>query len=164
MSESGASSSTPPRRALAVEYLDFLAGTLWLWNETATGDGRPPMDVYLSPIVPAVAPRHGDYAKIRCFAYTAVANILDYSACTLPVKFVDPAIYVVDDPSLTKDDRGEAIPAPTCERDGSIRRKYDPKRYKGLPVALQVVGRRMDEARVVGVVKVIVDLLRKSEE
>ena len=146
---------------LAVECLDFRAQMLREWNATATKD-KPPMDVYLSPIVPAVAPRHGDYAKVRYFAYTAVANILDYTACTLPVRFVDPDVDVADDASLTKDGKGETIPPPTCERDRSIRQRYEAQRYEGLPVTLQVVGRRMEEEKVIGVVGVISELLRRK--
>lgn len=164
MLENGCQKPEPPLHLLeswdlAVECLDFRAEILRQWNATAT-DGKPPMDVFLSPIVPAVAPRHGDYSSVRYFAYTAVTNLLDYTSCTFPVRFVDPAIDFADDPSLTKDASGEAIPAPTCQRDELIRRKYDPETYKGLPITLQVVGRRLEEEKVIGVVKMVSELLR----
>jgi amidase len=144
---------------LSMECLAFRAAVLAQWNATAT-DTLPPMDAYISPVNPAVAPRHGDYAKVRYFAYTAAVNLLDYTACTIPVGFVDPALDRADDMAKMEDANGNAVPPPTCEKDETIRRKYDPEVYKGLPVALQVVGRRFEEEKVVGIVKMVVGLLK----
>ena len=64
-------------RDLAMEVIDFKAAVLQKWNEAG-------IDAYISPVNPAVAPRHGDYSKVRYFAYTAMANVLNYPAYTLP--------------------------------------------------------------------------------
>ncbi|KAK4504251.1 hypothetical protein PRZ48_005167 [Zasmidium cellare] len=150
---------------LAMECLDFRAAVLEQWNQTADAEkGLPPMDAYIAPVVPAVAPRHGDYSKVRYFAYTATVNLLDYTACTFPTGFVDPAKDLPDDASLVKDAAGESLPPPTCGRDETIRRKYDPEVYKGLPVCLQLVGRKLEEEKVVGMVKIIRDLLEQDKE
>lgn len=148
---------------LAMECLDFRAQILQQWNDTGDPDrGIAPMDAYIAPVVPAVAPRHGDYSKVRYFAYTATVNLLDYSACTFPTGFVDPQRDLPDDASLLKDANGDALPPPTCERDETIRRKYNPEVYKGLPVCLQLVGRKLEEEKVIAMVRLIRDLLKKK--
>lgn len=149
---------------LAMECLDFRAAVLEQWNDTAdTAKGLPPMDAYIAPVVPAVAPPHGDYSKVRYFSYTATVNLLDYTACTFPTGFVDPAMDLADHPGLVQDAHGELLPSPTCERDETIRSKYDPEVYKGLPVCLQLVGRKLEEEKVVGMVKLIRDLLEQAK-
>jgi amidase len=162
--ESACDTPEPPKSLLeswdlSMECLDFRAAVLKQWNDTAQ-DGLPPMDAYLSPVNPAVAPRHGDYSKVRYFAYTAVVNLLDYTACTVPVGFVDPEVDRADDEGLVRDAAGRDLPSPTCVRDETIRRKYDPGVYAGMPVTLQVVGRKFEEEKVIGIVKMLAGLLR----
>lgn len=149
---------------LAMECLEFRAAILKQWNDTAdtTQNGVLPMDAYIAPVVPAVAPRHGDYSKVRYFAYTATLNLLDYTALTLPVGFVDAQRDLADDASLLKDAEGNDLPPPTCERDEIIRKKYDPNVYAGLPVTIQLVGRKLEEEKVIGIAKVIDGLLKKA--
>jgi amidase len=147
---------------LSMEVLDFRAQLLKQWNDTSK-DGLPPMDAYLAPVNPAVAPRHGDYSKVRYFAYTASVNILDYAACTIPVGFVDPKTDLTDDFSLMVDAAGNALPPPTCERDETIRKKYDPATYAGMPVTLQIVGRKYEEEKVIGIVKMLAGLLNTGK-
>lgn len=166
--ESGCDTTDPPLHIteswdLAMECLDFRAQVLEQWNNTGdTERGVAPMDAYIAPVVPAVAPRHGDYSKVRYFAYTASVNLLDYTACTFPTDFVDPQRDLSDDYSLLKDANGEALPPPTCERDETIRRKYNPEVYKGMSVCLQLVGRKLEEEKVIAIVKLIRDLLEKK--
>lgn len=168
--ESACDTSDPPMGItqswdLAMECLDFRAAVLEQWNQTADpANSLPPMDAYIAPVNPAVAPRHGDYSKVRYFSYTATVNLLDYTACTFPTGFVDPTKDLADDKSLVKDAQGETLPPTTCERDENIRRKYDPEVYKGMPVCLQVVGRKLEEEKVVGIVKMIKDLLQGQQE
>lgn len=120
-------------RDLAMEVLDFRAAMLQQWNVAG-------INAYISPVNPAVAPRHADYSKVRYFAYTAIANVLDYPACTLSMGFVDPNVDLADHVSLLNDAAGSALPSVTCERDKTIRAKYNPEIYAGRPVTIQVVG------------------------
>ena len=148
----GPSVSLLEDRDLAMEVLDFRAAMSRQWNDAG-------IDAYISPVNPAVAPRHGDYSKVRYFAYTAVANVLDLPACTLPMGLVDPTADQADDVSLTRDTAGNVLPVPTCERDEIIRRKYGAEVYAGMPVTIQVVGRRFEDEKVIGIVKTISNLL-----
>lgn len=139
-------------RDLAMEVLDFRAAMLQQWNVAG-------IDAYISPVNPAVAPRHGDYSKVRYFAYTAIANVLDYPACTLPMGFVHPNVDLADHVSLLNDAAGSALPSVTCERDKTIRAKYTPEIYTGMPVTIQVVGRRFEDEKVIGIVKMLSSLV-----
>ena len=54
---------------------------------------------------------------------------------------------------------GNKIPGVTGELDAHIRSIYDTAVYKGLPVTMQVVGRRLEEEKVLGVATVLEKLL-----
>ncbi|KAG0649284.1 Acetamidase [Hyphodiscus hymeniophilus] len=147
--------------SLACERLAFQAAILEQWNETSkAGSSDQVMDVYLTPVNPAVAPKHGHYGRGRYLAYTGTVNVLDFSACTVPVGFVDPEIHKADQGS-TLDANGKEIPAVRSELDGYLRSIYDPEVYKGLPVTVQVVGRRMEEEKVLGVATMLEKLLKE---
>jgi len=151
----------PESWQLAVERLDFQASILKQWNNTAT-NGSPPIDVYLAPVNPSICPKHGDYSRVRYIAYTGTVNLLDYSACTIPVTFVDEKLDLADAASGEHDGEGNSIPAPTCDLDRTVRGRYDPEVYKGLPVSLQIVGRRLEEEKVLAIAEVIAKILEKS--
>ena len=149
--------------ALAMERLDFQASVLKQWKETASsfGDGEP-MDVYIAPVNPSVCPKHGDYEKVRYIAYTATGNLLDLTAVTVPVSRVDATIDVKDR-SETEDAAGSGIPPPTGDLDRVIRKRYDGNIYKGLPVGLQVVGRRLEEEKVLAISQMVGELLAEPK-
>lgn len=147
---------------LACERVAFQAAVLEQWKGTSKlGDSGEIMDVYITPVNPAVAPKHGHYARGRYLGYTGTVNVLDFSACTVPVGFVEPEIHKADKGD-TLDCDGKEIPEVTSELDGYLRRIYDPEVYKGLPVTVQVVGRRMEEEKVLGVATLLEKLLRNS--
>jgi amidase len=146
--------------SLACERLAFQAAVLEQWKETSkTGASDEIMDVYITPVNPAVAPRHGHYARGRYLGYTGTVNVLDFSACTVPVGFVDTKLHPADK-GTNSDAEGKEIPEVAEELDGYIRSIYDPEVYKGLPVTVQVVGRRLEEEKVLGVATVLENLLK----
>jgi amidase len=49
---------------------------------------------------------------------------------------------------------------PLNEEDAAIQADYDPEFYDGTPVALQCVGRRMEDEKVLEMVQVISDALK----
>ncbi|KAL1856483.1 hypothetical protein VTK73DRAFT_8234 [Phialemonium thermophilum] len=138
----------------AMRRLQFQAALLRQWNATGT-EGQPPMDVYLTPVNPSVCPKHGDYQRVRYLGYTGTVNVLDFTACTIPVTFVDEAVDLADSPDGTSDAAGNPLPAPVSELDRTIRQRYDPSVYKGLPVTVQIVGRRLEEEKVLAIAQVM---------
>ncbi|KUJ10518.1 acetamidase [Mollisia scopiformis] len=146
---------------LACEKLAFQSAVLEQWRETSkTGSLADTMDVYITPVNPAVAPKHGHYARGRYLGYTGTVNVLDFSACTIPIGFVDPELHPADSGD-TEDAEGKKIPGITGELDGYIRSIYDPEVYKGLPITVQIVGRRMEEEKVLGIATVLEGLLKR---
>lgn len=144
--------------AVAFERQDFQASVLKQWRETATANS-PPIDVYLTPVNPSVCPRHGDYSTSRYIAYTATVNLLDFTACAIPVTRVKELVDRADAGDGETDAKGNSLPRPTCELDRKIRSNYDPEVYKGLPVGVQIVGKRLEEEKVLAIAEVIGELL-----
>lgn len=148
--------------SLACERLAFQASVLEQWRGTSkVGDSDEVMDVYITPVNPAVAPKHGHYAKGRYLGYTGTVNVLDFSACTVPVGFVDPEIHKADKSGIL-DAEEKDIPEVTCELDRYLRGIYDPEVYEGLPVTVQVVARRLEEENVLGVATLLKRLLQSE--
>ncbi len=141
-----------------MERNDFRASVLERWNATADEHGLP-IDVYLTPVNPSVCPKHGDYKRVRYLGYTGTVNCLDFTACTVPVTFVDPKTDLADAEDGKHNSRGEEIPSPVSDLDRVIRTNYQPETYAGLPVTLQIVGRRLEEEKVLGVAQIIQKLL-----
>lgn len=116
------------------------------WNiqsSTITGaekDGKSEMDLLITPpnALPAV-PHDGMASAVSQCNYTFLFNLLDYSAGVLPVTKVDsakdrlPATF--DSKKLNGVARGAYV-------------DYDADEMDGLPIGVQVVGRRLEEERV----------------
>ncbi|PGH09207.1 hypothetical protein AJ79_05736 [Helicocarpus griseus UAMH5409] len=143
---------------LAMKRVDFQASVLEQWNETGTNNTHP-LDAYISPVNPSVAPMHGNYKHIRYLGYTGTVNLLNFTACTVPVTFVKPDIDLTDQPNGCLDAAGNPIPPPASELDRNIRENYKPDRFEGLPVTVQIVGRRLEE-KLLGIAQVIQKLLK----
>lgn len=84
----------------------------------------------------------------RWVGYTKVWNFLDYSALAFPVSTV----------SREKDGFDESY-VPRNALDDWNHRIYDPESMHGLPVGLQIIGRRLEEEKVLAAAKVIEDVL-----
>ncbi|MCJ1471755.1 hypothetical protein MMC13_000395 [Lambiella insularis] len=113
-----------------------------LWNETSTGkdehgDFEGAVDVILCPVGPGVAPLL-DTAKYWC--YTSQWNLLDYPALVFPVTRVDSKVDVAN-----KDYK------PMNEKDDFNYKLYDPEKFHGAPVSLQLVGRRYEDEKVLDI-------------
>ncbi|KIW30772.1 uncharacterized protein PV07_02474 [Cladophialophora immunda] len=83
--------------------------------------------------------------------YTFLWNLLDYTAGILPVAKVDK-----EKDALPKGFR----PANGIEKGAY--RYYDSAKMAGLPIAVQIVGRRLTEEKVLGYMQVVTDALRES--
>ncbi|KAK2740133.1 hypothetical protein FQN57_006248 [Myotisia sp. PD_48] len=110
------------RNALQKAYMDR-------WNAND-------IDALITPTTPFAAVEH---SKFRHVAYTGVYNILDYSCVSFPCNVnVDQA---VDVPATSE--------APLSETDALVQNEYNPSVIDGMPVSLQLVGRRLEEEKVV---------------
>lgn len=119
------------------------------------------MDVYITPVRPAVEPKHGHHARGRYLGYTGTGNLLDFSACTIPMGFVDHDIQNADK-SNTMDSEGNEIPEVTSDPGWQFEEHLDPEVYRGLAVTVQVVGRRLEEEEALDVVTMFEELLKRS--
>ena len=107
------------------------------------------MDVLLVPTMPHTALPH---RGCRWVGYTKLFNVLDYTALSFPAgkasKELDgdlPLGYV-----------------PRNAHDAWNWERYDPEKMDGHSVGLQIVGRRFDEEKVLGVAKQFESLLASS--
>lgn len=133
------------RNQLQQAYLDA-------WNATATSD-KPPMDGIIMSVSPWAAPRLGRTQHDFYIGYTGVFNFLDFCACTFPVTWADK--------STDRPFDGEKF-QPLNVLDGKIQADYDPDFYHGAPVSLQLAGRRLEEEKVLEMVRVVVDALQAA--
>ncbi|KAK2627965.1 hypothetical protein QTJ16_002611 [Diplocarpon rosae] len=129
------------RNAFQKAYLDE-------WNATARG-GKGAMDAIIIAASPWTAPRLGLTQSLFNVSFTGAFNVLDYPACTFPVTFADKDL-----------DAPRAGWRPLNELDGKIQADYDPDFYHGTPVALQCVGRRLEDEKVLEMVGVIAEALK----
>ncbi|KAL9616363.1 MAG: hypothetical protein Q9160_008757 [Pyrenula sp. 1 TL-2023] len=117
----------------------------WKSSQNRTPSGRQ-VDAIILPVLPNVACREN---TLTYFGYSAIANLLDFTAASFPVTWVDKAIDV---PSITS--------SPSQE-DESVQRLYDPNAFHGSPVGLQVMCRRLEEETALRLVSIITEALQK---
>ncbi|AEO70141.1 6911e4db-d68f-4d7b-89cd-83fff4721740 [Thermothielavioides terrestris] len=114
------------------------------WNEQE-------LDVILAPpnATPAV-PHDGMRDAVSSCGYTFLFNLLDYTAGVLPITRVDKTLDRLPASFNVKKLNGVARGA---------YKHYDAERMHGLPVGVQVVGRRLEEEKVLAVMKRLEDAL-----
>jgi Asp-tRNA(Asn)/Glu-tRNA(Gln) amidotransferase A subunit family amidase len=121
------------------------------WNEPSNS-----FDFLITPpnATPAV-PHNGMGQAVSSCGYTFLFNLLDYTCGIIPVTKVDKTM--------------DALPADfkkSLRKMNGVARGayglYDAEKMHGLPVAVQVVGRRLEEEKVLGFMKVVEDALVES--
>lgn len=134
-----------------------------VWNDTATGlseagESEGMVDVVLSPAGPGVAPSHN---TAKYWGYTSQWNLLDYPAVVFPVSKVDKEKDVAGSTfrPLTDIDEDhwklcekQPIPNPLRPSNSTL---DDSDIFDGLPVSLQLVGRRFEDEKVLAVLEYI---------
>lgn len=113
------------------------------WNEAG-------IDFILAPANIAAAPAHGES---RYNGYTEVWNGLDYTAVTFPATTVQDSDTYENFPRISE--------TPLSERDAYYIDAYKPgpTKYRNAPVALQVIGRRHEEEKMLKVTEVVQSIL-----
>lgn len=133
------------KRQYQKEYMDY-------WNSTVTltGTGRP-VDGIFCPIAPHAAAIPGHY---RFFGYTSFVNLLDYTSVVIPVTFANKEIDVRSVDGLANDTQQYIDwECETCLVRNSFHIYVadcyadDADTYHGAPVGLQLVGRRLQEEK-----------------
>ena len=107
------------------------------WNSKA-----PEMDVILCPYHQSPAPL---LETTRYWGYTSIWNLLDYPAAVFPVTRVDLQVDTDQNSNYT----------PRSDIDDWCQKNFDAVRQKDCPVSLQLVGKRMDDEKVVRALEVI---------
>jgi amidase len=95
------------------------------------------IDALLCPVGPGVAPRH---KTAKYWSYTSQWNLLDYPGVVFPVCKVDKHI-----------DNWENNDQSLSGHDDDNRKLWDPEEFHGVPVGLQLVGRRFDDEKILGI-------------
>ncbi|KAF2472463.1 amidase [Lindgomyces ingoldianus] len=122
-------------RELKKEYMEY-------WNSTAgkTSTGRP-VDAVIAPLAPFPAARPKMYLY---YGYSTWVNFLDYTSVVVPVTNVDKMIDGVDDGYQ-----------PVDEIDKGVYESYDPAIYDGAHVGVQLVGRRLQEEKMLAIAEYV---------
>ena len=115
-------------------------------------------DFILCPVNASPAlPHRAMHDAVSSCGYTFLWNLLDYTAGVLPVGHVDAVKDMLDAPYKT------VLRRMGC--DNAIARgawmHYNSRKMAGLPTAVQVVGRRLQEEKVLGYMEVVEYALEK---
>jgi amidase len=97
------------------------------------------VDALLCPVGPSVAPKHN---TARYWSYTSQWNLLDYPGVVFPVCKVDKDV-----------DRWEGSDKSLSGHDGDNHKLWDPEETHGAPVGLQLVGRRFEDEKILGILE-----------
>ncbi|TGO86798.1 hypothetical protein BPOR_0275g00010 [Botrytis porri] len=103
------------------------------------------IDAIVAPVAATAAIRHDRFVY---YGYTNVTNLLDFTSVVVPVLFADKGV----------DGRKEGYEG-VSEVDGVVQREYDPEAYHGAPVAVQIIGRKLTEERIMEIAEEIGRLL-----
>jgi amidase len=135
------------------------------WNSTAsmTSTGKP-VDAVIGPLAPWPAARPNQYAY---YGYSVWVNLLDYTSVVVPITNVDKNIDKVDASYTPRSDVDKACHE-SCELKMVtdmckllIHHPDDPEIYEGAHVSLQLVGRRLQEEKMLAIGGLVHDALKK---
>ena len=134
----------------------FRADALAYWNQTEsrTSTGRP-VDAIITPVAPSLAPPHDTTVS---WTYTSHWNLLDYPAAVFPM-----GRYTADEGELAASFR---VGPPRNDTEAFVQNQWeeDPGRAVGLPVGMQLVGRRHNEEKVLAMLQVVERALKEDGE
>lgn len=143
------------QRAMNIKRNALQAEWLARWQDAK-------VDALIAPASPWSAVRRGFTTHrpgVPYYGYTAVFSLLDLAVGTLPmgrVRAVDADADDADDDDAWATER----PQPFDELDAQIMDDWDPHLYANTPVGLQVVGERLGEEKVLGVVGELATITR----
>ncbi|EQL34317.1 glutamyl-tRNA (Gln) amidotransferase [Blastomyces dermatitidis ATCC 26199] len=132
------------RQQLDVQKIAYREAYLAHWNRTG-------IDALIMPVMAWVnfKPRTWVESK-QLLGYSALWNLLDYAALTVPITKVDPVIDAPDSEWIGYKARNES--------DAFNHKQYNVNLVKGMPVSLQVVTGRHGEEKAISIAKVMENL------
>lgn len=140
------------KREAQKEYMEY-------WNSTAelTGTGEP-VDAIISPLAPFTAAREKGYTY---YGYSVWVNLLDYTSVVVPVTIVDKNVdkkledfKAVDETDQETQDTCKRAPSQLrCGSRADMNAADDPEIYDGAHVSIQLVGRRLQEEKMLALAK-----------
>ncbi|KAF5388559.1 hypothetical protein D9757_004595 [Collybiopsis confluens] len=154
--EGGFDHNSIPRSAYQLWQLhrkkrDLREEHLQVWEDTVkiTGTGRP-VDAIISPVAPYAAVGHGNNKSAN---YTAVWNLLDYTALVIPVAQVDSKLDSVNLPQLFHSHIDRRVSE--LLNAGNQHLVDNPEDFENAPISLQVIGRTLEEEAVIGMGEIL---------
>ncbi|CAK4033457.1 hypothetical protein BAUCODRAFT_21378 [Lecanosticta acicola] len=123
------------KREAQKDYMEY-------WNSTAslTSSGEP-VDAIIAPLAPFPAARPTKYTY---YGYSVWVNVLDYTSVAIPITNVDRNIDKTIDNFQ-----------PANEVDRETQASYDPDVFDGAHVSIQLVGRRLQEEKMLALAKYV---------
>ncbi|KAF2728866.1 amidase signature enzyme [Polyplosphaeria fusca] len=123
-----------------------------LWNSTTSTATGKPIDVLLTPVMPHTALPH---RKCRWVGYTKIFNFVDYSAVVIPGGRVSKTL----DSASTAD---MSSYKPRNDLDKWNWDLFNLDSMDQMTIGVQIVGRRLEEEKVLGAAQVIDSLLNAA--
>ncbi|KAF5243407.1 hypothetical protein FANTH_8229 [Fusarium anthophilum] len=132
------------------------------WTTTDGLEDGECVDVIISPVSPHAAVPH---RSSRWTGYAKIWNFLDYTAMSFPfAKFGSPDDSASSDIYVAASDEARHNYlhdyAPRNAIDEWTRGLYDPEAMEGLDIGVQIIGRRYEEEKVLGVASLLEKLNR----
>ncbi|KIW12957.1 hypothetical protein PV08_08144 [Exophiala spinifera] len=139
----------PPIPLPLPEYLALLeaqekyqAGYQTYWKSTSKlTTSKIPVDGVIMPVCADAACFEN---SLTYFGYSAIVNVLDFTAVTFPVGFVDMSL-----------DPGKDSFASLSQEDEAVHQSYNANAFHGCPVGLQLMCRRTEEEKALRLVEMI---------
>ncbi|EEH22153.1 hypothetical protein PABG_04364 [Paracoccidioides brasiliensis Pb03] len=133
--------SISQRQKLEIQKLAYRESYLAHWNKVG-------IDALIMPVMAWVnfKPRTWVESK-QLLGYSALWNLLDYTALVVPVTKVDPAVDTPDNEWISYKARNES--------DAFNHQQYNINLVQGMPVSLQVVTGRFGEEKAISIARIM---------
>ncbi|KAM3462416.1 Acetamidase [Beauveria bassiana D1-5] len=142
--------SLPDYQKITQEMMSFRNQYREYWTSTSriTKNGRP-VDAVILPVSPYAGFKPG---KFDYSAYTSIVNILGYTSAVVQVTFGDKCVDVVQDDYK-----------PLGERDKLNMDTYDADTSDGVPAAIQILGRDLEEEKIFSIAQIVADAIEEYQ-
>jgi len=147
------------KREAQKEYMEY-----WNSTEEHTGTGRP-VDGVIAPLAPFAAARPGKFTGIN---YSCIVNVLDYTTVVVPITKADKTMDKAYEDFKPLDEK-DRVTQETCKYPKARRcmawsslthdNTDDAEVYDGAHVGLQIIGRKLDEEKMVAIAQYVEKIL-----